>query len=294
MHAPHSPSPQPSFVPVRARSSRRTSSRRRMPGTSTSTRRRVDREAVGGHAAAAAGSEAPGRQRRPPPATPARAARIRSGLAGRSADPGPGRIGDRRDDGRRPDVHRQLADPLRAVRDAVERRLDEDRRDPRRIERGRDDVGREPVVEVAPVAQLDLLDRGVADRLERAALDLALGEDRVDDPADVVGGDDVADLDLAGVEVDVDAARRRPPSRRPGRRRRGRSRRRSRRPGYGSKRWSIRTRAVAPGRRRGRSAANVPPVAASTCSRRRRAAWISRPPTTIAVREATVGPESGT
>jgi CO/xanthine dehydrogenase Mo-binding subunit len=35
-HAPHSPSPQPSFVPVRPRSSRRTSSSRRMPGTSTS------------------------------------------------------------------------------------------------------------------------------------------------------------------------------------------------------------------------------------------------------------------
>ena len=37
LHAPHSPSPQPSFVPVSARSSRRTSSSRRIPGTSTST-----------------------------------------------------------------------------------------------------------------------------------------------------------------------------------------------------------------------------------------------------------------
>ena len=36
VQAPHSPSPQPSFVPVRLRSSRRTSSSRRMPGTSTS------------------------------------------------------------------------------------------------------------------------------------------------------------------------------------------------------------------------------------------------------------------
>ena len=86
----------------------------------------------------------------------------------------------------------------------VERRLDEDRRDARGIERGRDDVRGEPVVEVAAVAQLDLLDRGVADGLQRAALDLALGEDRVDDPADVVGGHDVADVDLAGVEIDLD------------------------------------------------------------------------------------------
>ena len=38
----------------------------------------------------------------------------------------------------------------------------------------------------------------------------------------------------------------------------------------------------------------MPPVAASTCSRSRRAALMSRPPTTIAVRDATVGPLSGT
>ena len=37
--APHSPSPQPSFDPVRPRSRRRTSSRRRPPGTATSTDR---------------------------------------------------------------------------------------------------------------------------------------------------------------------------------------------------------------------------------------------------------------
>ena len=37
VHAPHSPSPQPSFVPVNPRSSRRTSRSRRMPGASTST-----------------------------------------------------------------------------------------------------------------------------------------------------------------------------------------------------------------------------------------------------------------
>ena len=96
----------------------------------------------------------------------------------------------------------------------MERRLDEDRRDARRIERGRDDVRREAVVEVAAVAQLDLLDRGVADGLQRAALDLALGEDRVDDPADVVGGHDVADVDLAGVEIDLDLGDARGPAER--------------------------------------------------------------------------------
>ena len=68
-----------------------------------------------------------------------------------------------------------------------------------------DDVGRQAIVEVAAVAKLDLLDRGVADRLERPALDLALGKDRVDDLADVVGGHDVADRHLAAVEVDIDS-----------------------------------------------------------------------------------------
>jgi hypothetical protein len=87
----------------------------------------------------------------------------------------------------------------------TERRLDQDRRDAWSIERGRDDVRRQSIVEVAAVAQLDLLDRGVADGLERPALDLALGEDRVDDAADVVGGHDVADMHLAGVEIDIDA-----------------------------------------------------------------------------------------
>ena len=91
------------------------------------------------------------------------------------------------------------------MRDAAERRLHEDRRDARGIERGGDDVRGQPVVQVAAVAQLDLLDRGVADRLERAALDLALGEHGMDDPADVVGGHDIAHVDLAGIEVDVDA-----------------------------------------------------------------------------------------
>ena len=60
-----------------------------------------------------AGSALGGAEQRPAPAS---AARIRSGLAGRSWIQTPGRIVDRRDDRRRADVHRQLADPLGAVR----------------------------------------------------------------------------------------------------------------------------------------------------------------------------------
>ena len=161
--APHSPSPQPSFVPVRPRSSRSTSSRRRMPGTSSVTPLTVSSYAISGHrvvwpahglrVSRRIGGSSAGRtrRRRLTPRRSAdcaasrstagwrrlirRAARIRSGDRGQVVDPDAGRIVDRRDDRRRPDVHGQLADALGAVRRAAERLLDEDRRDPRRVER---------------------------------------------------------------------------------------------------------------------------------------------------------------
>ena len=100
VHAPHSPSPQPSFVPVSARSSRRTSSSRRMPGTSTLDRRAVDGQSIGRRASPArrrlgghrvrpaAGSESPGR--RPAIAGLTREARedpFRASPAGRRSRP---------------------------------------------------------------------------------------------------------------------------------------------------------------------------------------------------------------
>ena len=71
VHAPHSPSPQPSFVPVSARSSRRTSRSRRMPGHVDLDGRPVDREPVGRHEVSSrAGCGLRGRR----PATPGRSA----------------------------------------------------------------------------------------------------------------------------------------------------------------------------------------------------------------------------
>ena len=64
------------------------------------------------------------------------------------------------------------------------RMLEQDRRDPRRVHGGRNEVRGQPIVLVAAVDQLELLDRGVAHRLERAALHLALGQHLVDDPPD--------------------------------------------------------------------------------------------------------------
>ena len=231
------------------------------PGHVDLGRGAVDREPVRGHARRLRGAGRATPARRDRGRRPAREDPLRAGR--QVVDPDAGRVVDRGDDRRRPDVHRQLADPLGAVRRAGERRLDEDRRDPRRVERGRDEVRREPVVEVAAVAQLDLLDRGVADGLERAALDLALGQDRVDDPADVVGGDDVADARPRRCRGRRRPRRRRPPSRRPGRRRRVYVASSNATPGYGSNCSSIR---VAPCVRASSRyvSANEPPVAAST------------------------------
>ena len=112
--------------------------------------------------------------------------------------------------------------------------------------------------------------------------------------ADVVGRDDVADVDLAGVEIDLDLG----DAGRPAERRvrvagvRRVVERRCRR--VRLELLVDARRAVVAGRRRVAVSANEPPVAASTCSRSRRAALISSPPTTIAVRDATVGPQSGT
>ena len=89
------------------------------------------------------------------------------------------------------------------MRRAGERQLDEERRDPRRVDGGRDEVGRQPVVEVSTAVELHLLDRRVPDGLQRAALDLARGEHRVHDAPELVDRDDGPHGDLAGVDVHV-------------------------------------------------------------------------------------------
>ncbi len=93
--------------------------------------------------------------------------------------------------------------PLAPCGRAAEGLLDEDGRDARRIERGGDEVGGQPVVEIATVLHLHLLDGGIADRLERPAFDLTLGQDGMDDTADIIGRDDAAHVDLAGIQIDV-------------------------------------------------------------------------------------------
>ena len=109
--------------------------------------RRLRRRGVRGELAAV---RMPGSGR----ARPARAARISLRRRRQVRDPGAGRVVDRGDDGRRADVHRQLADALRAVRRVAGTAPPPGSSSIRgRVQRGRDDVGRQPVVEVAAVAR---------------------------------------------------------------------------------------------------------------------------------------------
>ncbi len=203
---------------------------------------------------------------------------------------------DRRGDRGGAAVHRQLADPLRPAGSAGVRRLDEDRRERRRVEARRDDVVRHPRVQDLPVPRHELLRQRPADRLERSALDLPGAEDRVHHAADVDRGPEAGHLRLERVEVDLhlrDVAG--PAVRRVGVARVGRvvpddARRRlvlhegRRAPGVGGE--------AIPGdgsRKRPRPSPPRRPGPAA-----RVAACSAIDPTTMTVREATVGPESGT
>ncbi len=114
----------------------------------------------------------------------------------------------------------------------------------------------------------------------------------MDHPADVVGRHDVEDRDLARVEVDVDLGHRRRPAE-------GRIRVAAvGRVVEDDARVRLEVlvdpgRTVGPGVRRVRIARTARRVRSSTTARNRRQAPITRPPTTIAVREATVGPAVG-
>ena len=160
-HAPHSPSPQPSLVPVRPRSRRRTSSRRRPPAGAAATSAPLTRKrsvAGGTNGVMTSGP-------RRPPASP------RAPSRGSPASPGsrPGRVVDRRHDRGSRDVHRELTEALRPMGNTAERPLHQDGLDPWRVERRRDQVGGEAVVAVPPARHEHFLHRGVAHGLERAA-----------------------------------------------------------------------------------------------------------------------------
>src|SRR5262245_33769999 len=109
-------------------------------------------------------------------------------------------------DRRRLRVVRHLADPFRAVRAVRGRVLEDDRVDLRQPL----DPGGEVRAELRAavlgtgVVRVALLEHPEAEAHERAALDLALDQRRVDRPADVEALPEVLDRHLAGLVVDLD------------------------------------------------------------------------------------------
>ena len=112
VHAPHSPSPQPSFVPVRPQSSRSTSSRRVIGCTRSDTRVPFSTKTMGPRAAGHRRAPFPLASRLSPSASVRGAAMTRSGVAGTSLDIAWPRLRHRLHDGRGHAVKWHLAHAL--------------------------------------------------------------------------------------------------------------------------------------------------------------------------------------
>ena len=118
------------------------------------------------------------------------------------------RVGDRIRDGCGRADRAAFADSLRSERIERRRRLDQVRLDGRDVLRGRDVI----LVEVddarLPVfVHVELLVEALTDCLRDRADDLPFGEQRVDDLARVVDGDDLPDARLPRRALDVDGGR---------------------------------------------------------------------------------------
>ena len=167
--APHSPSPQPSFVPVRPRSWRSTSSSRDIGWPSSVTSSPLTRHTTSfdvSHARLPAPlrirrHERLRRQRKP--------ARIQAG-----------RLRDGVEDRGRGTIHRQLADPLGAGRPVLVRRLLEVHADRRQIHRRRHDVVGHLRVDHAAFTPYHLLVERPPDSLRHTSFDLPCRQDRID------------------------------------------------------------------------------------------------------------------
>ena len=182
---------QPTFVPVRPSPSRRKYASSCRGSTSASWRRAVHRERDLRHAFASW-----------------IARQTFSPLAGMSTWRTPRwreRVDDGVVDGRRRADRPRLADPLRAERVQRGRRLHLDRLQRRELGGGRERVADEGAGQrVAVLVVDDLLVERLRDAGRDAAVHLALRDQRVDQRAGVVDGDEPQQLDRAGLGVDLD------------------------------------------------------------------------------------------
>ena len=189
--APHSPSPQPSLVPVSPSSCRRTSSSLAIGWTRT----RV--------AAVRAQPDVHARVVSPARGLSRHVDALHQDLGGDrdSVNRGAHRHGDRVRDGRRDAVHWQLADALGAGRAVCVRPLLEEHPDRRQVHRRRHDVVRHLRVGHPPVTPHDVFVQGIANGLRHAAFDLAGREDRMNHGAHFLHGDEIINMCLERGQV---------------------------------------------------------------------------------------------
>src|SRR6266511_2772074 len=180
--APHSPSPQPSFVPVKRRSSRNTSRSRFIGGASISRTTPLISKFIfiADRNYQSVGSD--------------------WNVSHECA----GGVEDRRGDRGSGSVHRQFAYSLSAERSVRVFLLNYDRLHLRRVERCRDDVICQAVVHNATALPNQFLEQSVADRLQRPAFDLPGGQRRMDGAPDVLRGRDLERRHFVSIHVDFD------------------------------------------------------------------------------------------
>src|SRR5262245_4663834 len=114
------------------------------------------------------------------------------------------RIVDCVHDGRDGRHHRRLADAFHSQGTDRIRILDNDRIDPRHIERCRQDVFGEARRAGLPIFQLVILHQCLSERLHDSAFDLSFHALGIDRATDIVRCPDSKDLDLARYRIDLD------------------------------------------------------------------------------------------
>src|SRR6476620_9920331 len=199
VQAPHSPSPQPSFVPVRPRSLRSTSSSRDIGWPSSVTSSPLTRHTTFVPASATHGSlrrlcaaigheelhERLRRQRKP---DRIQAGRLRDGVENRG----------------RGTIHRQLAYPLRAGRPVLVRPLLEVHADRRKIHRRGHDVVGHLRIDHAALSPYNLLVECPPYSLRHASFDLPCRQNGVDHFPDLLDRDEVVYARLERPQIDAD------------------------------------------------------------------------------------------
>src|SRR6266849_898846 len=187
-HAPHSPSPQPSFVPVSFNSSRNTSSSRAIGWASNCTAQpftvhlmRVSREVSGKRALQSLHQD--------------------FGCDRDARNVCAGRILDRVHDGGRGAVERQLAYALCTSGSAVVRHFFEINANRRNIHRSWNNVVRHLAVHHSPFLPDNIFIERIADPLCHTAFDLTRSKHRMDHPADFLNGNEVLDACLVRQRV---------------------------------------------------------------------------------------------